>query len=145
MLGHFWCGWVEVGQIGWKIAGFKQICMLPRAKLKHVLWSGDLNEQHINSMEILTNNSSSNVYKSFSQTGLQKILLYILCLSCHHSPTLLILFVFFAKKNMYKILNNEAMLTLKKLTQQHWKKKVLWSMKSGTLSWISSCYLMTWN
>ena len=40
---------------------FRQVCMHPRAKLKHVLLSEDLKEQHINTMEILVCNSSSKV------------------------------------------------------------------------------------
>ena len=57
---HLWWGWDEYGQMGQKRAGFGQICRLPRAKLKHVLWLGDLKAWLKNSKTISAHNTSSN-------------------------------------------------------------------------------------
>ena len=45
---QFWCGQVETGPNGQKWMGKLKFCMHPRAKLKHVLWLGDLKASLIN-------------------------------------------------------------------------------------------------
>ena len=57
----FWCGWVENGQNGQKWMGKCKCCVHPRAKLKHVLWSGDLNASLRIAPKKLIHKASSNV------------------------------------------------------------------------------------
>ena len=50
---QFWCCWIETWPNGRKWMGKLKSCMhIPRAKLKHVLWSGDLKDSLKNSVAI---------------------------------------------------------------------------------------------